>query len=520
MTTNTLFNDDLTKKIMEGVDILANAVGTTLGCRGRTVILKSKNQKQAIITKDGITVAKHIVLGDPFQDIGVSILRQASESTLNKCGDGTSTAIVLSRAIYKNAIGYLNDNKNTNINELKRGIETAAEEIIKLVEEYSKPVKTLMDIENIATISANGDRNIGKLIALAIDKIGNDGAITIQESKSNDTSVEISEGFSFDSGLLANAFINDDRREVCRFEDCLVFVTSRNMNNIEDLKPIMELAVRDTRPLVVIAEQVENSVLSSFIYNTVKGTIKMMVIKPPRYGEERRDILSDIALTTGATFISADSGIPLKSVSLKHLGTAKIVESGKYTTTIVSNNADPVKLDNRIQSIKAQIMEIDNITIAKKLQERITRLASAIAIIKVGGATEVEMIEKKHRIEDALESVNSAQDEGVVAGGGTALIKASMHYTKNVDKDREDTDFWDGTYILTQAIKAPFNQMLSNACMTNNTFIHDLEETMDDPSWGVNILTGELCNMIEQGIIDPTKVVKHSLKNAVSAAAM
>src|SRR3990167_5508850 len=509
------FGNDLTQKIMEGVDLLANSVGNTLGTRGRTVIIKTKNGKP-FCTKDGVTVARSIILNDPFQDLGVAIIRQAAESTVITCGYGTSTSVVLARGIYKNAIEYIKN--GSNINELKKGIETACEAIIKLVEEYSKPVKTLMDIENIATISANGDRNIGKLIAMAIDKVGRDGSIAIQESKSNDTIVDVSEGFTFDSGLFANAFINDERRAVCHFDESLVLVTNRNMNNIDDLRNIMELVARDGRPLVIISEQIDNSVLSALTYNAIKGTLKAMAIKAPRYGEERRDILSDIALITGATFVSNDSGIPLRSISLKHLGNAKIAESGRSSTTIVSNNVDQTKLSDRIQSIKQQIMESDNMTINKKLQERITRLASAIAIIKVGGNTEVEMMEKKHRIEDSLQAVNSAQDEGIVAGGGTALIKASMNYIKNEDKNIEDTDFWNGVHVLTQAIKAPFNQMLSNACMTDNTFIHDLEETMDDPSWGVNISTGELCNMFDTGIIDPIKVVKHSLRNAVSAA--
>src|SRR3990167_1117664 len=324
------FGNDLTQKIMEGVDLLANSVGNTLGTRGRTVIIKTKNGKP-FCTKDGVTVARSIILNDPFQDLGVAIIRQAAEST----------------------------------------------------------VKTLMDIENIATISANGDRNIGKLIAMAIDKVGRDGSIAIQESKSNDTIVDVSEGFTFDSGLFANAFINDERRAVCHFDESLVLVTNRNMNNIDDLRNIMELVARDGRPLVIISEQIDNSVLSALTYNAIKGTLKAMAIKAPRYGEERRDILSDIALITGATFVSNDSGIPLRSISLKHLGNAKIAESGRSSTTIVSNNVDQTKLSDRIQSIKQQIMESDNMTINKKLQERITRLASAIAIIKVGGNTEV-----------------------------------------------------------------------------------------------------------------------------------
>jgi chaperonin GroEL len=323
----------LNEKIMAGVNKLADAVGATLGPRGRNVILKGNNTKP-IITKDGVTVAKFFDLEDPIENLGVQVIKQASESTNNAAGDGTTTSTVLARAILEKAQTHL----STNVSpiELKRGIDTAISTIVNELRERSKPVSTQEEIEQIATISANGDKGIGKLIGSAVDQVGKDGAITIQEAKSNETSLELTEGFRFDSGLLANAFITDERRSAMRHEDCLILVTDKNITTIDEILPVLEIAARDGRALILIAEDISGQALAAMIMNAMKGAMKVAGIKAPRYGEERRNILSDLSISTGATFISRESGIQFRSVKLEHFGTASTVESGKAFTTIVA----------------------------------------------------------------------------------------------------------------------------------------------------------------------------------------
>jgi len=500
----------LNEKIMSGANKLADAVGATLGPRGRNVILKGHNTKP-IITKDGVTVARFFDLDDPFENLGVQVIKQASESTNSSAGDGTTTSTVFARAILEKAQIHL----ATNVSpvELKRGIDLAVTEIVNNLKEKAKPVSTQEEIEQVATISANGDKGIGKLIGTAVDQVGKDGAITIQEAKSNETSLELTEGFRFDSGLLANAFITDERRGAMHHEDCLILVTDKNITTIDEILPALEIAARDGRPFIIIAEDISGQALAAMIMNSMKGAMKVAGIKAPRYGEERRNILSDLAISTGATFISRESGIQFRGIKLEHFGTAQTVESYKSFTTVVGGNQDDDAVEKRLEALKQQIEQEESINVCEKIQERITRLASAIAIIKVGGLTEVEMIEKKHRVEDALEAVSSAQQEGIISGGSSALLRV----TKQISVETDNADQQLGVDIVKQAVKEPFKKMVSNAGLSPDIYLEKIESHLNKES-GLDVSTGEIVNMFTYGIIDPFKVVRCALENAASAA--
>jgi len=500
----------LNEKIMTGVNKLADAVGATLGPRGRNVILKEKG-KRPIITKDGVTVARFVEFEDPFENLGAQVIKQASEATNAGAGDGTTTATVLARAILEKAQLHLAAGASPV--EIKKGIDKAATEIIDELRLLSREVSTKEEIEQVATISANGDNGIGKLIATAVDQVGKGGAITIQPAQSNETSLELTEGFQFDSGLLANAFVTDERRGVMKFEDCLVLVTDRNITTIDDILPALEIVARDGRAFVIIAEDISGQALAALIMNKMKGTMKVAGIKAPRYGEERRNILSDLAISIGATFISRESGIQFRSVKLEHFGTAQTIEAGKRFTTIVGGNQDDDQVEKRIAAIKDEIEQEKSLHVCELLQERISRLASTIAIIKVGGSTEIEMIEKKHRVEDALEAVHSAQQEGIIAGGSSVLIRVAAQ----IEVVTENPEQKIGVDILKEAIKEPFKKMVTNAGLSPDIFLEKVENHTN-PDAGLDISSGEIVNMFSYGIIDPFKVVRCVLENAASVA--
>jgi len=500
----------LNEKIMIGVNKLADAVGATLGPRGRNVIVKGHNTKP-IITKDGVTVAKFVDFEDPFENLGAQIIKQASEETNVAAGDGTTTATMFARAILEKSQSHLV--AGVSPIEIKRGLELAVEEIICNLKLCAKPISTKEEIEQVATISANGDKGIGTLIANAVDAVGKNGAITIQEAKSNETSLELAEGFRFDAGLLANAFITDQRRGFMHHEDCIILVTDRAITTIDEILPILEIAARDGRAFIIIAEDISGQALAAMIMNSMKGSMKVAGLKAPRYGEERRNILSDLAVSVGATFVSRESGLQLKDVHLKHLGTAQTVESSKFFTTIVGGNQDDDEIEKRVDSLKEQIEQEPSLSQCEKIQERIARLASAIAIIKVGGLTEIEMMEKKYRVEDALEAVNSALEEGIIGGGSSSLLRV----IKNLEVETENSDQAVGIEIMKQAAKEPFRKMLQNAGLSADIYLEKIEMHRDKES-GVDATSGEIVNMFNYGIIDPFKVVRCALQNATSAA--
>jgi len=500
----------LHEAILNGVEKLADAVGATLGPRGRNVILKSHNQRP-LITKDGVTVARFVEFDDLFENLGAQVIKQASEVTNSTAGDGTTTATIFARAILLKAQTHLV--AGTSPVEIKKGIDLAVESIVSELKERSKPVSTKEEIEQIATISANGDKGIGKLIANAVDQVGKGGAITIKEAKSNETSLELTEGFQFDSGLLANAFITDERRGVMKHEDCLILVTDKNITTIDDILPALEIAARDGRAFIIIAEDISGQALAAMIMNSMKGSMKVAGIKSPRYGEERRNILSDLAISTGAKFISRESGIQMRSIKLEHFGTAQTIESDKRATIIVGGNQDDDEVEKRIELLKNEIEGEPSLRVCEQIQERITRLASAIAVIKVGGATEVEMMEKKHRVEDALEAVHSAQQEGIIPGGSSVLLRISKRIVVKVENPEQQI----GVEIIKQAVKEPFRIMVSNAGMSPDIYLEKVENHTN-PDAGLDVTTGEIVNMFAYGIIDPFKVVRCALENAASAA--
>jgi chaperonin GroEL len=503
----------LNSKILSGVNKLADAVSSTLGPKGRNVIIHSKG-KNPVISKDGITVANAVLFEDAFENVGAQVLKQATAVTATEAGDGTTTATVLARAIVNQAQKYIIAGASPT--DLKRGMESAAIKIVTKIKEHSKPVASLEDIEHIATISANGDNRIGKLISTAVDKVGKDGAVTIEEGKSLDTILDIVEGFQFDSGFVSPQFITDERRGAVRYENALVMVTDHNLSSIEEMMPVLEIVARENKPFVIVAENIEGQLLAALILNTVRGSMRIAAIKAPRYGEERRNILKDLALSVGATYVSRESGLLINEVKRQHLGTAKTVEALKNWTTIVGGGGNYDEVDKRIDTLKTEMSSTDDIRECQRIQERITRLASGIAIIRVGGLTEVDMVERKHRIEDALEAVKSAQLEGILPGGGTALLKLSRNLDKEVVTENQDEKF--GIEIIMKACEEPIRKLADNSGLKADVIINDLLNNFDGFWNGVNFSNGHYSDMAAVGIIDPAKVTRCALQNAVSAA--
>jgi len=500
---------ELHKKILEGVDILADNVASTLGPRGRNVILQEKG-KRPITTKDGVTVAKFVELDDPMQNVGAQILKQASEQTNSKAGDGTTTSTVLARAILTQAQRYLI--AGVSPIELKRGIDKAVEAIVERLKNMANPITSEEDINHIATISANGDETIGKLISMAVDQAGKDGAISIEEARSLETSLDVVEGFIFDSGFLAGAFVTDERRNAVVYDDPLLLITDHKIEHVEEILPILEIVAREGRPFIIVAENVEGQALAALIMNAARGTMKVAAVKAPRYGEERRAMLHDLALSTGATYVSRISGMKLQDVKLENLGSATKIESFKQLTTIAGGKGDWEQIEERIEAYKEELNQTDSMHECERIQERITKLASGIAIIRVGAATEIEMIEKKHRIEDALEAVKSAQMEGIVPGGGTALLRAIQGLT--VDVENEDQRL--GVEIVKGAVEGPIRQMAKNAGTSPDIVVSSVEQ--EDFGYGWDFANNVLTNLLEDGIIDPVKVTRCALQNAASVA--
>tara|TARA_Y100001937_G_scaffold31101_1_gene44630 strand:+ start:11387 stop:12964 length:1578 start_codon:yes stop_codon:yes gene_type:complete len=499
----------LQNKIMKGANVLADNVASTLGPRGRNVLLQEKG-KTPFITKDGVTVAAFVALDDPFENAAVQIIKQAAVETNNTAGDGTTTATILARAILREAQKYITSGVSPI--ELQRGIDATVKEITNNLKRLARPVTTAEDIAHIATISANNDASIGNLIALAVDRVGQDGSITIEESRSLETSLDVTEGFRVGAGYCAGAFVTDERRNMMMHDDPLFLVTDHKISNVEQILSILENSARENRPLIIVAEDIEGQALAALIMNAMRGTLKVAAIKAPFYGQQRRDLLDDLAVSVGANFITRESGKKLTDVTLSDLGTSKFVEATKYATTIVGGNCDFKEVDQRIEALKSQIEQTESMEECEALQDRIVRLSSGVAVISVGGTTEVEMIEKKHRIEDALEAVRAAQEDGIVSGGGTALIKA----TQSIAIVTDHNDQAIGASIVREACKEPFIQMARNAGLSSDVLLNQLMENLEDKGW--DFRKNEMVDMIAAGIIDPVKVTKTALTNAASCA--
>lgn len=502
---------ELSAAVLKGVNQLADNVAATLGPKGRNVILQQKG-KMPIITKDGVTVSQFVHANDEFANAAVQILKQATSQTNAMAGDGTTTATVLARAILVESQRYITAGSSPT--ELKRGIDIAVAQLTIAIEKNAHSIETLEDVENIATISANNDRTIGKLIATAVDKAGKDGAITIEESRSNETSLDIIEGFRLEGGYAASAFITDERRGSVYHESPLFLVTDTKINSVDQILPALEIVSRDGRPLIIVAEDIEGQALAALIMNTVRGTMKIAAVKAPFYGERRRSGLADVALSTGAEFLSRDSTVSLRDIRLEHFGQARSVDITKTMTTIVGGKGDFSEIDKRIDILKHELSQINDMRECERLQERITKLASGVAVINVGAATEVEMIEKKHRIEDALEAVKSAQEEGIVPGGGVALVRAAEVLSSVKGVENQDQQF--GVDIVYEAIKSPLRQMAQNCGLSADLILSRVESEVGNI--GYNFRTDEVVNMLEEGVIDPAKVTRTALQNAASAA--
>ena len=495
--------------ILDGVNKLADVVGSTLGPKGRNVLLHKKGTNP-IITKDGVTVAKFVDFDNPFENAGAQLIKQVASQTANLAGDGTTTSTILARAILNSAQKYVS--AGVSPIDLKRGMDKGLEVVVGRLQEISRPIETQEDIEHIATISANNDQSIGKLISMAVEQAGHDGSISVEDGKSFETTLDMVEGFHFDSGYFANAFVTNKRRGSIEYDDPYVLVTDHKIDKVQDILPILELVARESKPLIIVAEEVEGQALAALIMNTVRGTMKVAAVKAPRYGVERREILNDLALSVGGTFVSRESGKQLSEVKLIDFGQCKKADVLKYNTTFVGGNANWDKVDETIEDLKGQIKTNDNIQDCERMQERITRLASGVAIIRVGAPTEVEMIEKKHRIEDALEAIKSAQEEGILPGGGTALVRA----VEDLEVEVENEDQRLGVEILRRAALEPIRQMASNAGESADIIVNLVEAETENS--GYNFKDGGIVNMFEKGIIDPTKVTRVALTNAVSVA--
>ncbi len=511
MTKHYSNGQELNTKILSGINKLTDNVATTLGPKGRNVILFHKEQGVPVITKDGVTVAKFVSFEDPIENVGAQIVKQAAEQSASKAGDGTTTATVLTRAILQKAQRYLT--AGVSPTEIKRGMDKATGIIVDKLKDMAIPIRSQEDIEHIATISANNDKSIGTLIATAVDSAGKDGSVLVEEANSIKTSLELIEGFRFDSGYTSSTFINNERSGTVEYNNPLILVTDEKIETIEQILPTLEIASRDSSPLLIVAEM-EGQALAAVIANAVRGTMKVAVVKPARYGEERRSILKDLSTSVGATFITRENGVPLNKVQLGHFGNCKSISISKQWTTIVGGKGDEDKIEVQIQALKTEIQQTDDLKACERLQGRITRLASGVAVIRVGAATEVEMIEKKHRIDDALEAVRSAQEEGIITGGGTALIRA----TDGLFIETETEEQALGVNIIFEAIEEPLRQMAKNADKSPDIIVDRVRHS--DASKGYNFMTDELVNMLDSGIVDPVKVTRCALQNAVSVASI
>ena len=512
MPTQLSHGTELRNKVLDGVNTLADYVATTLGPKGQNVLIHQKD-KRPFVTKDGVTVAQNVNFEDPHMNAGAEVVKQVSAMTNSEAGDGTTTSTVLAREMLVQANKHIAS--GTSPIEIKRGLELCLEQAISEISDIAQPISSAEDVRHIATISANNDDVIGKLVSTAVDKVGKNGTVTIEEARSLDTSLDLVEGFRFAGGYRATAFVTDDRRGTCRHERPMFLITDTKIDQVNQILPSLEIAARESRPFIIVAEEVEGQALAALIMNTIRGSMKVAAVKAPRYGEERRAIMSDLAVATGAKFFQQSRGDNLAEVSLSDFGSAATVEITKNTTTVVDGEGDYEKVEETINKIKVEIEQTEDIHEAGRLQDRITRLSSGVAIIRVGASSEVEMIEKKHRIEDALEAVRSAQQEGIVPGGGMTLLRVANSIAPNFTTEGQAT----ALSIFKRALQAPFRTMASNAGISPDIAMLKVENGTVDLWEGIDFSTGHKVNLKNKGVLDPAKVTRCALKNAVSVAA-
>jgi len=507
------FDTDARTRLMRGVDTLANAVKVTLGPKGRNVIL-DKSFGAPRITKDGVTVAKEIELSDKFENMGAQMVREVASKTNDIAGDGTTTATVLAAAILRE--GHKAVAAGINPMDLRRGIELAVAEVVRDLEKRSISISTSSQVEQVGTISANGDHEVGKMLAEAMQKVGNEGVITVEEAKSLETELDVVEGMQFDRGYLSPYFITDSEKMRVVLEDPYILIHEKKLSNLQALLPVLESVVQSSKPLLIIAEDVEGEALATLVVNKLRGGLKVAAVKAPGFGDRRKAMLEDIAILTGGQVVSEDIGIKLENVTLDMLGRAKRININKEDTTIVDGVGTKDDIQGRISQIKAQIEETTSDYDREKLQERLAKLAGGVAVIRVGGATEVEVKERKDRVDDAMNATRAAVEEGIVPGGGVALLYA-LKALKDLKGANPDIQF--GVDIVRKAIQSPAKQIAENAGVDGAVIVGKLLES-DDPNYGYDAYEGEFCNLVEKGIIDPTKVVRTALQDAASVAGL
>jgi chaperonin GroEL len=506
------FGDDARKRVLKGIEVLARSVKATLGPRGRNVVLERKFGGP-LVTKDGVTVAKEIELDDVYENMGAQMMREVASKTSDVAGDGTTTATILAEAIYRQGLRAVT--AGANAMAVKRGIEKAVRQITTELDGMQKPVSGRADIAAIATISANSDETIGNIIADAMEKVGQDGTITVEEAKSIETTLDVVEGMQFDRGYLSAYFVTDPTNMKTEMEDCVILIHEKKISSLNDFLPLLEKVAQSGRQLLVIAEDVEGEVLATLVVNKLRGTMRVAAVKAPGFGDRRKAMLEDIAILTGGKFISEDIGLKLESVGLNDLGRAKRVTIEKENTTIVEGAGKKDQIQGRINNIKRQIEDTTSDYDREKLQERLAKLAAGVAVIKVGAPTEMELKEKKARVEDALHATRAAVEEGVVPGGGVALLRAQPALDKIADVDADEKH---GVDIVRRAIEEPLRQIAANAGAEGTVVCEHVKTKTGN--YGYNAATGEYCDVVEAGIIDPKKVTRSALQNAASIAGL
>ncbi|WP_322021048.1 MULTISPECIES: chaperonin GroEL [unclassified Burkholderia] len=506
------FHDSARARIVKGVNVLADAVKVTLGPKGRNVLIERGFGAPAL-TKDGVSVAKEIELKDRFENMGAQIVKQVASKTADVAGDGTTTATVLAQAIVQEGMKHVAAGMNPM--DLKRGIDKAVAAVLDELRKLSKPISTNREIAQVAAVSANADETIGKIIADAMEKVGKEGVITVEDGKSLENELDVVEGMQFDRGYVSPYFINDPERQAAYLDDALILLHDKKISNIRDLLPILEAASKAGKPLLIVAEDVDGEALATLVVNAMRGILKVVAVKAPGFGDRRKAMLEDIAILTGATVISEETGKQLQKAALEDLGRAKRVEVRKDDTIIIDGAGDEKRIEARVKSIRTQIEEATSDYDREKLQERVAKLAGGVAVIKVGAATELEMKEKKDRVDDALHATRAAVEEGIVPGGGVALLRARSMVASltgaNGDQDA-------GVQIVLRALEAPLRVIASNAGDEPSVVIAKVLEGKGN--FGYNAATGEYGDLVEAGVVDPTKVTRTALQNAASIAGL
>ena len=507
------FSSEARDAILRGVDVLANAVKVTMGPKGRNVLL-DKSFGAPRITKDGVTVAKDIELKDKFENMGAQMVREVASRTNDEAGDGTTTATVLAQSIVREGVKAVAAGMNPM--DLKRGIDLAVEAVIADVQSGAKKVSTSGEIAQVGTISANGESNIGEMIANAMETVGNEGVITVEEAKSLETDVEVVEGMQFDRGYLSPYFVTNSEKMTTELDNPLILLHEKKLSNLQSMLPILESVVQSSRPLLIIAEDIEGEALAALVVNKLRGGLKIAAVKAPGFGDRRKAMLEDIAILTGAQVVSEDLGIKLENVTMDMLGTTKAVKITKEETTIVDGAGDKAAIEARCEQIRAQSEETSSDYDREKLQERLAKLAGGVAVIRVGGASEVEVKERKDRVDDALHSTRAAVEEGIVAGGGSALLYATR-VLDDVKYGNDDQRV--GIEIVRKAIQAPVRQIAENAGHDGAVVAGKMMES-SDANWGFDAQAGEYTDLVKAGVIDPAKVVRTALQDAASVASL